>query len=68
MTKLIFTHYNKTFFLRWLFSRYFFALLGVTTLIFNAIEHMLEIMRKTIKNVGDDEIDIFLYYDTDTAL
>lgn len=27
-----------------------------------------ELLRKTLKNITDDEIDLFLYYDTDSAL
>jgi hypothetical protein len=27
-----------------------------------------ELLRKTLKNVTDDEIDLFLYYDTESAL
>jgi len=27
-----------------------------------------EIMRKTLKNIHDDEIDLFLYYDTEAAI
>ena len=29
---------------------------------------MLEIMRRTLKNVTDDDIDMLLYYDTESAL
>ena len=28
----------------------------------------IELMRKTLKNISDDDIDIFLYYDTEAAL
>lgn len=27
-----------------------------------------QLLRKTLKNITDDEIDLFLYYDTDSAL
>ena len=27
-----------------------------------------ELMRKTLKNISDDEIDMFLYYDTESAM
>lgn len=27
-----------------------------------------ELMRKTLKNITDDEIDLFLYYDTESAI
>ena len=29
---------------------------------------MLEVMRKTQKNLSEDQLDVFLYYDTETAL
>ena len=27
-----------------------------------------ELMRRTLKNITDDDIDVFLYYDTESAL
>lgn len=29
---------------------------------------MLEVMHKALKNLSEDQIDVFLYYDTDIAL
>ena len=31
-------------------------------------EFHFELLRKTLKNITDDDLDLFLYYDTESAL
>jgi hypothetical protein len=31
-------------------------------------DHHFELMRSTLKNISDDDIDLFLYYDTEAAI
>ena len=31
-------------------------------------DYLFDILRRTLRNITEDEIDVFLYYDTETAL
>jgi len=31
-------------------------------------DFLFELLRRTLRNISDDQIDMFLYYDTESAL